>query len=137
MDEISKSPKTRPEARYRAAGFIEGLSKFETVLTAQIFLRIFKITTSLSKYLQTSGIDILQAHRMVVNSLTRLRECSRDFNAVKSAAEIYVSWANEKLHSVGSAIEISDHKLGYVNARRCLVTKLKMMLLIMKPINIG
>lgn len=34
----------KPTARAKAKGYIEGLLKFETILTAQIFLRIFEHT---------------------------------------------------------------------------------------------
>jgi hypothetical protein len=35
--------------------------KFEPILTATIFNRIFSITTPLSEYLETYGLDPLQA----------------------------------------------------------------------------
>lgn len=50
-----------PTVRVKAKGFIEGLLKYETVLTAQLFLRIFELTSPLSKYLQTRGMDIITA----------------------------------------------------------------------------
>lgn len=40
--------------RTKAKGYVENLLKYETILTAQIFLRIFEHTAALSKYLQTS-----------------------------------------------------------------------------------
>lgn len=60
-------------ARIRAQGFIEGLLKYETILTAQIFLRISDVTSPVSKYLKTSGMDILSAHRMIVSSEEQLK----------------------------------------------------------------
>lgn len=52
----------KPTARAKVKGYIEGLLKYETILTAQIFLRIFEQTSPLSKYLQTSGMDLLTVH---------------------------------------------------------------------------
>lgn len=61
-------------AQVRAQGFIEGLLKYETILTAQIFLRIFDVTSPVSKYLQTRGLDILAAHCMIVSSEEQLKK---------------------------------------------------------------
>lgn len=49
--------------RVNARVFIAQLLKYETVLTAQLFLQIFQVTSPVSKYLQASGMDILTAHR--------------------------------------------------------------------------
>ena len=83
--------------RDKAKGFIEGLLRYETVLTAQTFLRIFEQTSPLSKYLQTRGMDIITAQPLVEGTEEGLRECARDFEGVKCAAEEFVKWANEKL----------------------------------------
>jgi hypothetical protein len=66
-------------ARVKAQGYIEGLLKYETLLAAQIFLRIFQVTSPVSKYLQTNGMDILSAHRMVVSTEELLKGMARDF----------------------------------------------------------
>ncbi|RXN21860.1 zinc finger MYM-type 1 [Labeo rohita] len=83
--------------RSKAKGYRDGLLRYETVLTAQLFLRIFEFTSPLSKYLQTSGMDILSAHRMVTTTHESLKKIARDFPAVKDAADCFVHWANEKL----------------------------------------
>lgn len=80
--------------RVRARGFLEALLKYETVLTAQLFLQIFVVTTPLSKYLQTSGLVILTTHRMVLTTQDAVKNMARDF---KSAADTFVRWANAKL----------------------------------------
>lgn len=83
--------------RVRARGFLEALLKYETVLTAQLFLWFFVVTTPLSKYLQTSGLDILTTHRMVLTTQDAVKNMARDFKSVKTAADIFVQWANAKL----------------------------------------
>jgi hypothetical protein len=70
-----------------ARGYAESLLKYETILTAQIFLRIFEHTSPLSKYLQTAGLDILSAHIMVASTQDMLKRLRRDFESVKQAAE--------------------------------------------------
>lgn len=80
-----------------AHGFIEALLKYEMALTALIFLRIFEQTSPLSKYLQTEGMDIQSAHRMVRTTHECLRSMSRDFVSIKAVVDRFVQWANEKL----------------------------------------
>jgi hypothetical protein len=83
--------------RVKARGYFEGLLKYETMHPAQVFLRIFQVTSPVSKYLQTSGMDILSAHRMVVSTEEQLKETARHFEKVKAAADTVVQWANRKL----------------------------------------
>ncbi len=68
--------------------------KYETVLTAQLFLRIFELTSPLSKYLQTREMDIITAQRLVEGTEEGLRKCARDFEGVKCAADEFVKWTN-------------------------------------------
>lgn len=93
-------------ARIQARGFVEALIKYEMILTAQTFLRIFEKTSPLSKYLQTQGMDILSAHRMVVATHESLKKMSRDFASVSAAAKKFVLWANEKLQEQDKEIEL-------------------------------
>lgn len=62
-------------ARVKATGFMEGLLKYKTILTAQTFLHVFEHTGPLSKYLQTSGMDLLTAQRLVVGTADGLKKC--------------------------------------------------------------
>lgn len=73
----------KPVVRAKARGYIELLLKYETILTSQIFLRIFEHTTPLSKYLQTSRMDILSAYRMVTTTQENVEGIKRDFEGVK------------------------------------------------------
>ncbi len=84
-------------ARVKARGYMEALLRYETILTAQIFLRIFAETTPLSKYLQTSCMVLLTAQRMVMGTEDNLKSFSRDFEGVKKAADTFVQWANSNL----------------------------------------
>jgi len=67
--------------------YAEALLKYQTTLTAQTFLRIFQQTTPLSNYLQTSGMDLLTAHRFVTSTQDNLKKkkiYARDFKGVKT-----------------------------------------------------
>lgn len=97
LEAIENWEKEKPAVRAKARGFKECLLKHETVLTAQIFLRVFEQTTPLSKYLQSKGMDNLSAHRMVTTTQESLKSIARDFTTVKAAADTFVKWTNEKL----------------------------------------
>ncbi|KAI2646688.1 Zinc finger MYM-type protein 1 [Labeo rohita] len=94
---IQELKTVKGNVRTKARGYKEGLLRYETILTAQLFLRIFELTSPLSKYLQTEGMDILSAHRRVMSTQDALKKMARDFQAVKAAADDFVKWANEKL----------------------------------------
>nr|XP_054590119.1 52 kDa repressor of the inhibitor of the protein kinase-like [Nothobranchius furzeri] len=97
LEAIEKREKEKPAVRAKARGFKESLLKHETVLTAQIFLRVFEQTTPLSKYLQSKGMDILSAHHMVTVTQDSLKSIARDFPTVKEAADRFVKQTNQKL----------------------------------------
>ena len=100
---IQHQKNIKPTARAKAKGFCESLLECETILTAQLFLRIFEETSPLSKYLQTSGMDILSAHRMVVRTQESLKDMARDFESVKNAAVVCL--INKKRQEVEDDIE--------------------------------
>ena len=66
-------------------------------LPAQLFLRDFEQISPLSKYLQTKGMEILSAHRMVTATQVSLKSITRDFTTVKAAADTFVKWTIGKL----------------------------------------
>jgi len=106
---IEQKANEKPTVRAKARGFKEGLLRFETVLTAQIFLRLFEKTTPLSKYLQTQKMDILSAHRMVSATQESLKSIARDFKTVKAAADTFAKWTNENIEEreEGTDIEVA------------------------------
>ena len=71
--------------------------RHSTQLSLHLFLRIFEVATPLSKYLQSSGLDILTAHKMVMATQDILKNMARDFKAVKQAADTFVQWANAQV----------------------------------------
>jgi hypothetical protein len=95
---IQQNLKFKPEVRVKAIAYLESLCKYETVITAKIFLRIFELTTPLSKYLQTSGLDILKAYHMVSQTCSELKKIARDFDAIQKATDDFVSWATEEFN---------------------------------------
>ena len=80
--ELSQSADFNVPTRDEARTLLEKFLRYETVLTAVVFSRIFEITSPLSEYLQINGFDLLQAWRLVESSTVRLENISRDFSTV-------------------------------------------------------
>ena len=91
--------RSKPDERVKAKAYKESMLKYETNLTAKIYLRIFELKTPLLKYLQTSGMDFLNAHQMVSTTLGESGYII-DFDAVKKA-DNFVVWANSHLQKLG------------------------------------
>lgn len=62
---VANNVKSNSEVRSTAKSYRESLLKYETILTVFVLRSIFDVTTPLSEYLQTSGLDILKAYNMV------------------------------------------------------------------------
>lgn len=58
---IQEQTTVKGNVRTKARGYKEGLLRYETILTVQLFLRILEQTSPLSKYLQSGEMDILSA----------------------------------------------------------------------------
>jgi len=112
-DDTMKSP-----VRVKARSYIEGLLRYETILTAQLFLKIFEYITPLSKYLQTKGMDIIKAHAMVVTTQDSLKAISRDFQSVKAAEDAFVTWANERFKEQDKDTELTVEAVLPLKRRR-------------------
>ena len=80
--ELSQSADFNVPTKDEARTLLEKFLRYETVLTAVVFSRIFKITSPLSEYLQNNGLDLLQAWRLVESSTVRLEKISRNFSTV-------------------------------------------------------
>jgi len=86
--EIYKSTKFNQDARFKAKAFIDVLLKYETILTAHIFLQIFINTSPVSLYLQSKDMNVIQVYTMVIHSISVLSEESRNFDKVVDTSDI-------------------------------------------------
>lgn len=77
---IINNNKFNPDIRVKANNLMDSLLKYETVLTAHIFSKIFSVTNSLSKYLQTSNLDLLKCQQLVKSTIEQLESfiCGMD-----------------------------------------------------------
>lgn len=105
--EIENDNHFSPDARFEACSLKENLLKFEIILTSQIYLRIFEISSPLSKYLQTSGIDFMKCNYFINHFKKKLMSFSRDFEKVKRSADKFVNEMNSIMETEGidAAIE--------------------------------
>ena len=76
---------------------MENLSNVETVLVAFTCIRTFVITTPVSYYLQTPGLDILQARRMINEATDKLSKIARDFAAIYQHEAMFINGVNAQL----------------------------------------
>ena len=65
LNQISNSSSFTGKHRSEAKALQDKLLEYEVILTAFVYLRVFKYTTPLSDYLQTTGLDYVQAWRQV------------------------------------------------------------------------
>ena len=108
FNEIANNPRFNVTARDEARTLMEKMTKFETILTAATFNRIFAITTPLSEYLQTSGLDVLQSWRMVESALGKLEGISRYFSTVLEVATQFATNSNSRLASLNCHVEVEE-----------------------------
>ncbi|XP_065682446.1 uncharacterized protein LOC136095619 [Hydra vulgaris] len=65
LHHISISRNFEPKVCSEASSLLDNLCSFKIILTAHIFLNIFKIIGPTSRYLQTRGMDLISAWSMV------------------------------------------------------------------------
>ena len=106
LQHVNETPNFKGSIRYEAKCLGENLSKFETVLVAFTYIRIFDITTPVSDYLQTPGLDVLQAWRMINEATDKLSNIARDFAAIYQHATTFINGVNDKLSEEGIRLTI-------------------------------
>ena len=108
LDAIANDNSFQESTRSDAKVIMDHFQKFETIITAFIFLRVYSITTPLSLYPQTKGLDMLQAWRMVETTAKQINDVSRDFERIHMTAKYFFEVANEALEEsnleVGTAL---------------------------------
>lgn len=77
---IAYSKESDPKTASEARGLIAKWTSYEYVLTAFLLLQIFSITTPLSKYLQTKGLNWISAWNMIKDTGIKLQQLSSEAN---------------------------------------------------------
>lgn len=107
LNKISNCSQFTGQHRSEAKALQDKLLDFEMILTAFIYLRIFKHTTPLSDYLQTAGLNYVQAWRMISTVQQNLTDNVHDFEHILQTANAFVTWANEQFENLEE--EDCDH----------------------------
>ncbi|XP_063915502.1 uncharacterized protein LOC135131621 [Zophobas morio] len=110
LEKIEKNDKINPDdTRVTAKNHKDNLLKYENIITAQIFLKIFSITGPLSRYLQTRGLDLLKCNHMLETTIEQLRSIQRDFISIQEATNTFLRWAKLELESKDVDADIQEH----------------------------
>jgi hypothetical protein len=96
LHEIANSNDFNADVRYKAHMYLNGFLKYETILTTKIFQEIFRLTSPLSKHLQTTGLNFVQAYLMVEDTISSLKEISSSFDMIVEKTNNFASQINEK-----------------------------------------
>lgn len=78
-----------------ATSLVDKLSDFKIILTAHIFLQIFKITGPTSRYLQMKGLDLLTAWNMIDTVKQEIGNIN--FECIKKESETFSKKMNDQL----------------------------------------
>ena len=102
------SEKFSVKARFDASIMSDNMIRYQHVLTAITYLRIMEINSALSKYLQTAGLDFINAFNMVEATKKDIQQIHRDFAMVVTKTDYFVQHANEALEERGCDVLIES-----------------------------
>ena len=88
---------------------LDNMIRYQHDLTAITYLRIMKMTSALSKYLQTSGLDFINAFNMVEATKKDIKQIHRYFTKVVIKTDHFVQHANEVFEKRGCAVLIESN----------------------------
>jgi hypothetical protein len=95
LTKIKQKPNLNPDIRSKASNFISYFLKYETILIAHMYMKIFQITGPLSKYLQSSKLDLLKCQQIVTNALVSLKNIQRSMEDIKVSDKYIMNINNE------------------------------------------
>ena len=104
----STSEKLSVEARFDASVRLDNMIRHQYILTTITYLRIMGITSALSKYLQTSGLDFINAFNLVEATKKDIQQIHCDFAMVVTKTDHFVQHANEVLEECGCDVLIES-----------------------------
>jgi len=94
LSKISKNESFKPDIRSKANNL---LSPLLTILIAHMYMNIFSITGPLSRYLQTSGLDLHKCVQMVKASLNELEKIQRNINNTIQVSDLFIIEMNDEI----------------------------------------
>lgn len=80
-----------------ARALLEKWCSFENIMVAFMYLKIFFLTTPISKYLQTEGLDYIVAWNKIVNLIEEMSKFSSCFEEIKNRATDFAQKMNDRV----------------------------------------
>ena len=96
------------EARFDTSVMLDNMIRHRYILTTITYLRIMEKTSALSNYLQTSGLDFINAFNVVKATKKDIQQIHRDFAMVATKTDHFVEHANEVLEERGCDVLIES-----------------------------
>ena len=91
---IATSEEFEPKVDYEANNLRNHWMNFMVLLVAIVYSRIFQVCTPVSKYLQTNGIDILAALKMVNKTTTMIESIRTEFEDIVKETTLFATSTN-------------------------------------------
>uniref|UniRef100_A0A803KFL2 DUF4371 domain-containing protein n=1 Tax=Xenopus tropicalis TaxID=8364 RepID=A0A803KFL2_XENTR len=106
LEHISLSPQFDSKVVSEAKYLIYGWTRYETLLVSFLFMQIFEIATPVSDYLQTSGLDILQAWRMVEMAKSQFQKLRPSFAKLVALVNAFIEKIDHSLDEMSVSAEV-------------------------------
>ena len=94
---IATSEEFEPKVAYEANNLRNHWMNFKVLLVAIVYSRIFQVCTPVSKYLQTNGMDILAALKMVNKTTTMIESIRNEFEDIVKETTLFATSTNSLL----------------------------------------
>ena len=94
---IATSEEFEPKVAYEANNLRNHWMNFKVLLVAIVYSRIFQVCTPVSKYLQTNGMDILAALKMVNKTTTMIESIRNEFEDIVKETTLIATSTNSSL----------------------------------------
>lgn len=111
LTKIEQKPNLNPDIRSKASNFISSFLKYETILIAHMYMKIFQITGPLSRYLQSSKLDLLKCQQMVTSALESLKNIQRSMEDVKRVSDKYIININNEIATMADCFNLTVEEI--------------------------
>ncbi|KAL4113078.1 hypothetical protein QTP88_016768 [Uroleucon formosanum] len=111
LTKIVQNPNLNPDVRSKASNFISCFIKYETILVAHMYMKIFQITGPLSRYLQSNKLDLLKCQQMVTSALENLKGIQRGVENVKEVCNTFITNTNNKIETMAISYKLNVEQI--------------------------
>ncbi|KAL4127406.1 hypothetical protein QTP88_011577 [Uroleucon formosanum] len=111
LTKIVQNPNLNLDVRSKASNVISSFIKYETILVAHMYIKIFQITGPLSRYLQSNKLDLLKYQQMVTSALENLKGIQRDVENVKEVCNTFITNTNNKIETMAISYKLNVEQI--------------------------